>query len=127
MDLGRVYCQANKTDCTLCPLSKNCQAYQAGEVEKYPVIKKVKKESFDLELIRFVVKKGRKVLAYQKAKTEWLSGQLEIPTFVLNTNDPKLKQYPKLKKKLTTKKLTKFKTGITKYKITNYICELEVK
>lgn len=124
MDLGRVYCQANRTDCALCPLSKNCQAYQRGEVEKFPIIKVKKKESFELDLVRFVVKKGRKVLAYQKKDSEWLSGQLEVPTFVLKTNDPKLKQYPKLKKKLDIKKLKKFKTGITKYKITNYICEL---
>lgn len=127
MDLGRVYCQAKRTDCVLCPLSKNCQAYQTDEVENYPVVKAVKKESFDLDVVRFVVKKGKKVLAYQKKKTEWLAGQLELPTYVIETNDPKLKQYPKLAKKMKTAKLKKFKTGITKYKITNYICELDVK
>lgn len=127
MDLGRVYCQANRTDCNLCPLKKNCQAYQCGEVDKFPVVIDKKKESHELKLVRFVVKKGKKILAYKKAKSEWLSGQLEIPTFILDTSDPKLKQYPKLKKGLDLKGLKKFKTGITKYKITNYIYELELK
>lgn len=127
MDMGRVYCQANKTDCLLCPLSRNCQAYLLDEIDKYPLVKKKVKESHDLELIRFVVKKGKKVLAYQKTKTEWLSGQLEVPTYVLNSSDSKLKQYPKLPKKLKTTKLKKFKTAITKYKITNYIYEVDEK
>jgi len=126
MDLGRVYCQARKTDCLLCPLSDSCKAYQYDEVDKYPVVKQVKKESFDLDVVRFVVKKGRKVLAYQKRENEWLSGQLELPTYVLETNDKKLKQYPKLAKRLKVENLKKFKTAITKYKITNYICELSV-
>ncbi len=124
MDLGRVYCQARKTDCLLCPLKESCKAYQYDEVGKYPVVKEVKKESFDLDVVRFVVKKGRKILAYQKKENEWLSGQLELPTYVLKTNDKKLKQYPKLSKRLKVEKLKKFKTAITKYKITNYVCEL---
>jgi A/G-specific adenine glycosylase len=127
MDLGRVFCQANKTDCNLCPLKKNCQAYQFGEVDKFPVVLDKKIERFELDLVRFVVKKGKKILAYKKAKTEWLSGQLEIPTYVLNTSDPKLKQYPKLGHELDLTGLKKFKTGITKYKITNYIYEIELK
>ena len=125
MDLGRVYCQARKTDCLLCPLSKNCSAYQHDEVEKFPTVKEKKKESFDLDVVRFVVKRGKKILAYQKKETEWLSGQLELPTFILGTNDPKLKQYPKMKKKLKTGDLKKFKSSITKYKITNYIYEID--
>lgn len=127
MDLGRVYCQANKTDCLLCPLSRNCQAYQLDEVENFPIVKAKIKESHDLDVIRFVVKKGKKVLAYQKSTKEWLSGQLELPTYVLKTSDSSLKQYPKLLKKIETKKLKKFKTAITKYKITNYIYEIDVK
>lgn len=127
MDLGRVFCQANKTDCNLCPLKNNCQSYQYGTVDKFPVVVDKKKESFELNLVRFVVKKGKKILAYKKAKSEWLSGQLEIPTFILNTNDPKLKQYPKLERDLELKGRKKFKTGITKYKITNYIYEVELK
>lgn len=126
MDLGRVYCQANKTNCLLCPLSDNCQAYQLNSVEDYPVIKEKKRESFDLDVVRFVVKKGHKVLAYKKSKKEWLTGQVELPTFVIKTNDPKLKQYPKLKNKILKGNLLKFKTTITKYKITNYICELNL-
>ena len=127
MDLGRVFCQANKTDCNLCPLKKNCQAYQMGAVEKFPVVIEKKKESFDLELVRFVVKRGKKILAYKKSKKQWLAGQLEIPTYVLKTSDPKMKQYPKLGGELNLKGLKKFKTGITKYKITNYIYEVELK
>lgn len=127
MDLGRVFCQANKTDCNLCPLKKNCQSYQMGCVDKFPVVVDKKTESFDLELVRFVVKRGKKILAYKKSKKQWLSGQLEIPTYVLKSSDPKMKQYPKLSSELNLKGLKKFKTGITKYKITNYIYEVELK
>jgi len=127
MDLGRVFCQAKKTDCLLCPLAKNCHAYQLNEVHKYPVIHEKKKEQFELNLIRFVVRKGKRVLTYRKSKAQWLAGQLELPTYIVNTNDPKLKQYPALAKRIDTKKLKAFKTGITKYKITNYIYELDLK
>ena len=41
MDLGRIYCQANKVHCSSCPLSKNCAVVNDDPLI-YP--KKVKKD-----------------------------------------------------------------------------------
>jgi A/G-specific adenine glycosylase len=98
MDLGRVYCQARKVQCELCPMKNSCLAFDSGEPLRFPVGGMEKKiaKSFNLDLLRVIVKKGDKVIAYQKAEKEWLAGQLEIPTFIVNSEDPTLKQYPLL-------------------------------
>ncbi len=124
MDLGRTICQAKKAACEICPLKKNCQAFKEKNPLKYPVsIETATKKAVEhnLKLLRLVVRKGDKVLAYQKAKGEWLEGQWELPTFVIECDDEKFKQYPALKKKLSLKELPKIKTGITKYSIENYV------
>ena len=73
-----------------------------------------------------VVKEKNKFLFYQKNHLEWLSGQWELPTFVLETNDDKLKQYPKIKVKKGYAEAPSIKTGITKYSIYNYIVEMSL-
>ena len=85
-----------------------------------------KKESINLELLRVLVKKDGQFLAYKKSDNEWLSGQKEFPTFILKTSDKSLSQYPYWdgQVNLNLKSLKKFKTGITKYKITNYVLEI---
>lgn len=125
MDLGRTYCQARKAACELCPLKKECFAFNKAKPLDYPleVKEKIKAQEHDLHLLRvYVVKKG-KILVYKKEDTEWLSGQYEVPTFILSTTDKKLIQYPIYSGK-TPKNLTSFKTAITKYKITNYILNI---
>jgi len=127
MDLGRVYCQAKKADCDLCMLRSKCTAFQSGNPLDFPMVKEKVKESHDLELLRLVVLKGDKVLSYQKSEIEWLSGQWELPTFVISTSDHGLKQYPKASSALNkkdVKRLKTFKTAITKYKITNRILQI---
>jgi A/G-specific adenine glycosylase len=129
MDIGRVYCQARKADCHLCPLKKDCLVFQKKEKPlDFPVIKegKNKKESHDLKLLRVVVRLGNKIFGYVKEDHHWLSGQVEIPTFIVQSSDRSLKQYPSLK--IPKSRLDKFpivKTAITKYKIENYILELD--
>ncbi len=123
MDLGREFCQARRALCEECPLKENCLAQLEGKPLAYPVEdqSKEKEKSFDLKLLRIVVEKGEKVLAYHKNEKEWLSGQWELPTFILETQDKTLKQYPKFEGRLSWKKLKSYKTSITKYKIENYI------
>ena len=76
MDLGRVYCQANKVDCLACPLSKDCAVANENPLIYPSKLKKGKKrESIDLELLRVLVKKDNLFLAYKKSENEWLSGQ----------------------------------------------------
>jgi len=129
MDLGRVFCQARKASCDLCPMSKKCLAFKEKRALDFPMVKEssAKKKMFELDLLRVVVKKSNKVLAYKKDETKWLSGQLEVPTLILKSEDKKLSQYPKTTKEVTLKGLKKFKTSITKYKINNYILEMSEK
>lgn len=127
MDLGRIICQARKASCALCPLAPKCKAKASGDPLNYPV-EGVKQKSVDfyLKVLRVVVKDKKKILVYQKSAKEWLSGQWELPTFILETNDEKLKQYPQLKIKRNFENLPCVKTGITKYNIYNYILELSL-
>lgn len=126
MDLGRIICQARKASCTLCPLKDSCLAFRSGAPLNFPLdqTKKIKSNDLYIKLLRVVVKEKNKILFYQKSADEWLSGQWELPTFMLETNDEKLKQYPKVRsqKKFTEAKM--LKTSITKYSIENYIIEM---
>ncbi len=127
MDLGRILCQARKASCTLCPLKETCQAYSSGKPLSIP-LESEKKAGDDLfiKLLRVVVKEKNKILFYQKQEDEWLSGQWELPTFILDTNDEKLKQYPKLVTKKSFDEHKSFKTSITKYKIENTVLEMSL-
>jgi A/G-specific adenine glycosylase len=127
MDLGRIICQSRKASCTLCPLRLECKAFKSGEPLRYPFEgKKKASEDFFIKLLRVVVIDKKKILVYQKGAKEWLSGQWELPTFILETNDEKLKQYPGIKIKQNFEKLPYIKTGITKYDIHNYILEMSL-
>lgn len=122
MDLGRTICQARKVSCELCPLRNDCMSFQSGKPLTYPVTShdKKKTQEHELHLVRiYIIKKG-KLLVYKKDEDEWLSGQYEVPTFVLKSTDKKLKQYPELEN-FSEVPLAEFKSGITKYNITNFI------
>lgn len=129
MDLGRTICKANKADCLICPLSKKCQALKLKGALAYPIVdkKKAKTKMYELTLARFMVYRGDKILGYAKSEKEWLAGQIEIPTFILNSEDKALKQYPKLSKKIDIAEYDSLKTGITKYKIKNVVIPLKYK
>ncbi|MCF8059186.1 MAG: hypothetical protein K9K67_07810 [Bacteriovoracaceae bacterium] len=131
MDIGRVFCQARRADCLICPLNKSCTTFNSGKNPlEIPVLKETqkKKESFDLSLLRVIVQNQGKILGQIKSEDEWLSGQIEIPTFILKSQDKKLSQYPHLKLKIDTyRDLPIIKTAITKYKILNYILVLNSK
>lgn len=124
MDVGRVYCQARKAQCTLCPLRSGCLAFKNQKTLEYPVVSQVKKEMFELDLLRVVVREKKRILGYKKSSGQWLEGQVEPPTYILKSSDPKIVQYPLLKKKIKLDQAKIIKTGITKYKITNYIIEM---
>lgn len=128
MDLGRTYCQARKASCELCPMKNDCQAFKEKEPLAYPVEKVTsgkEKEEHQLHLLRIVIIKKNKILAYKKNENEWLSGQYELPTLVISSTDKKLTQYPALKSKIDHKTLKQYKTGITKYKIINSLLEAD--
>lgn len=124
MDLGRTLCQARKVSCDLCPLKSDCKALKEKKQLSYPMEKAVVVkdiEDHELHLLRILVIAKDKILAYKKTEKEWLAGQYEVPTFLISSTDPKLKQYQPLEEGLDHQPLPKFKTGITKYKIINSI------
>ena len=122
MDLGRSICKSRSASCELCPLREDCKAFQLKKPLTFPVEIKNKsnKEKLEIHLLRVIVEENGKYLVYKKSEKEWLAGQYEIPTFILATNDKTLKQYPRLENN-DLFNLPSFTTGITKYKITNYV------
>jgi A/G-specific adenine glycosylase len=127
MDLGRIICQARKAACMICPLASGCKAKKSGNPLAYPVEgEKKATEDLFIKVLRVVVTEKKKILVYQKGAKEWLSGQWELPTFILETNDESLKQYPFLKMKKSFEDLPMIKTGITKYNIYNHIIEVSL-
>ncbi|TDJ08207.1 MAG: A/G-specific adenine glycosylase [Deltaproteobacteria bacterium] len=127
MDLGRVYCQANKVECSKCHLRTKCKAYKTKDPLAYPVAIKKEKKFYNLELLRVVLIERGKVLVHKRKKGQWLTDQWELPTFILSTDDEKLAQYPRLNKKLKLIGKLEFKSTITKYKIRNRVVKMTLK
>lgn len=129
MDLGRVYCKAKAVFCDRCPMGDVCLAKSQGKMLLYPktLENAQKKVNFELKLLRVVYRMSGKLCVYQKSHNEWLSDQWEVPTLVISSEDETFKQYPWIasKKKIDLKKLKSIKTTITKYKISNYLYEIE--
>jgi A/G-specific adenine glycosylase len=127
MDLGRTYCQARKVSCELCPLRSKCNAFAAGTPLKYPYGQTGLKEQKDHEvrLLRIYIRRGDEILVYKKRESEWLTGQYEVPTFILSSTDKALSQYPGLNRQIDP--LFSFRSGITKYKITNDVVTLSLR
>jgi A/G-specific adenine glycosylase len=123
MDLGRSICKARSASCEICPIAKDCQALKSGSPLSFPLkaVEVKKQKPLDLKLLRLIVEKDKKYLVYKKSSHQWLSGQYEIPTFILESEDENLIQYKKLPNCEVLLNLPSFVTGITKYKISNYV------
>lgn len=131
MDLGRTFCQAKKATCELCPMRENCYAFINGKIDELPSLKVTKtplEKNLELVLLRVIVSKSSKILGYVKSEKEWLSGQVELPTYIISTADHKIRQYPRVDKNILSKikidNLPSIKTTITKYKIQNLILRM---
>ena len=127
MDIGRVFCQSKEAHCLQCPLRKRCFAFKNKKQSFYPVIKKVQQSKETLLLLRFVVTEGNKYYFRKREKKEWLEGQWEFPTYVVDCSDKKFSQYPLLPTGTSYKVTKEINSSITKYKITNQIVELKLK
>ena len=131
MDLGRTTCRARSTNCELCPMKSNCYSFKNNTQNSLPISTDKKTEStlnkyLELSLLRLIIKNEKgEFLTFKKSSNQWLTGQYELPTFILSSDDEKLNQYPKIKDKDRFFYLDSFKTSITKYKITNYILHSE--
>ncbi len=129
MDIGRIYCKSKKVFCENCPLLGVCSARIQKNMLLYPKLGNggEKKEVHELKLLRLVLYRKNKLGVYKKKSNEWLSDQWEIPTLIISCSDKKLGQYPFIRdiKRLNVNTLDRFKTTITKYKIENYILEIQ--
>jgi A/G-specific adenine glycosylase len=125
MDLGRVICQARSALCEKCFFQDVCLGYKSGSPLAYPRTQQTREQKFRLDLLRVIVKKRDKVLVRKRHPGEWLAGQWELPTFVIKCENSNFYQYPRLEKEISYKKALEFKSTITKYKINNYVKEME--
>jgi A/G-specific adenine glycosylase len=127
MDLGRNLCQANRAQCDLCFLKSKCEAFQQKKSLEYPVNNGVKtSDSIKLNLLRVICIEDGNLLVHKRGAKQWLAGQWELPTFILN-NAIELDQYPKLKTSYPIEYLPEYKTAITKYSISNKVLLVDLK
>ena len=129
MDLGRVYCQARLADCLNCPMSEKCIARISGEPMAFPRLQNEgkAKESFDVKLIRVIqLDKSGRIAGILRKEGEWLSGQIDLPTFVLESSEKGFDRYPKWDGELP-KELMRLKSGITKYSFENIVVSSQLK
>jgi adenine-specific DNA glycosylase len=102
------------------PLSLHCQTFKIRDPLEIPLVSNKQKSLFNLDLLRIVmVDKGR-LMVLRKRTQEWLSGQYELPTFQMFTEDQSLNQYQTLDIELDYHYLPSFKSSITKYRINNF-------
>jgi A/G-specific adenine glycosylase len=123
MDVGRVFCQARKMSCIQCSMKINCKTYKEN-YDYYQKIVEVKgKKSLKEKavLARFLIIKNNQILLVKRQKNQWLAGQWELPTYVIEGLVPEV-QYRKLTFKLEDfENIGKLKSTITKYQFENIL------
>ncbi len=78
MDLGATICRPKDPLCLLCPVSSFCEAYQEGDVRRFPILEAQKKRPH-FEIAIGVVWKGNEVLIGQRKNEGLLGGLWEFP------------------------------------------------
>ena len=73
MELGATICTPKSPLCSSCPISKDCAAFQRGEVSSFPEPKKRKKVPH-LKRYALVYQKGQLLYLRQRGKNEMLGG-----------------------------------------------------
>jgi A/G-specific adenine glycosylase len=128
MDLGRTFCQARRVDCPVCPLARGCKTFtESGSPLSIPVQREDKEKSkpLALTLLRILVYGKGTLIGHVRGERQWLAGQVEVPTFILESEDADLNQYPRAKKAPgKAVEIATFPSSITKYRITNKVVEL---
>lgn len=127
MDLGRVYCQARKAECVMCPLSGECVAQASGEAIAFPREKDSEqvKEKHHAILIRVLDYNQTSIKGIERLPHEWLAGQIELPTFVLESSDKNFDRYPQWTGKLPDE-VMRIKSTITKYRFENIVVHSKI-
>ena len=97
MDLGSEICKPKNPNCEVCPLNKDCLAFQSGKVQNFPV-KSKKTKATDLELTYYFVEFENQFLIKQR-KDDFIWKKLyefpiEIPKAVSYTHLDVYKRQP---------------------------------
>lgn len=122
MDLGRTFCKARSTQCAQCFFQKSCVSAHHESLTAIPS----RQSRPVLILARFYCENELgHILGIEKTSEQWLSGYLELPTFLIDGDS---KQYPLL---ASTDFLIQnhqedwsFISQITKYRLINKIYKL---
>ncbi|MCG8338229.1 MAG: A/G-specific adenine glycosylase [Proteobacteria bacterium] len=86
MELGALVCKPQNPDCTKCPVSSHCTAFQNGTVEQFPQVKKRPKTP-EYHIAVGVVIKDKKLLITRRAEKGLLGGLWEFPGGKLENNE----------------------------------------
>ncbi len=79
MDLGSEICKPKNPKCEICPLNKDCLAFDSGKIQNFPV-KSKKQKPTDLELVYYFVEYGNQFLIKQRNEDFIWKKLYEFPT-----------------------------------------------
>lgn len=84
MDLGATVCTPRSPRCDACPVSRYCEAFQTGQVARFPEPKK-RRAVPHLHRYAFVCRDGSALWLWERPETEMLGG---LWGFVLSDDEP---------------------------------------
>jgi len=90
MDLGATICTRSKPNCSHCPLTIDCKAYQQGNPTRYPIPKPKKAIPIRSTNWFVICHDDGRVLLEQRPPTGIWGGLWSFPEFELNINDQAL-------------------------------------
>lgn len=123
MDVGRVFCQARSRNCLQCPMKNGCFTFKNNK-DYFEKFKKTKiKKTEKVEIARLVIFKNKKFLLKKRSSGQWLSGQWEVPSYILKGEIDE-KQYQKIQFSLKNLvEICTFKSTITNHEFTNRVIQ----
>ncbi|MBP2645174.1 MAG: mutY 1 [Firmicutes bacterium] len=95
MDLGSAICIPGHPRCSLCPLTKYCEAY-AREVQDVLPVRPPRKQPLHVTLASGIVKNGESLLVRQRPSTGLLAKMWEFPSIELEKNSAPSAMLPAL-------------------------------
>jgi len=89
MELGALVCRAKEPVCTICPVSKYCQAYKTGKQEIIPETKK--KVIKDIQAVIAIIKEGDNYFIQKRPSKGLLADLWEFPGGKIEAGESKKK------------------------------------
>lgn len=86
MDLGATVCLPENPKCDICPLQKNCRAFQTNRVKDFPTKKTKAKIPVRKTIVFWVEDKNGNVLIRKRPEKGLLASMMEIPSSAWSTD-----------------------------------------